>query len=166
MGAEKAQQEKQRLDEEREAFHREQEELRKKQTQDLLHKKQVMNEAYSSIVQDSQRCRESAATSDRKLMVLEVERESLKRRVDVLELEGEEYRKLKRLHEEVRYKQASTEASLQASERLLEMKKAQLLTVEEELQKLRVASQARDFDLLKRTAMLELQLQACGVDAR
>ena len=166
LGAEKAQQEKQRLDEERETFYRELEELRKKQTQDLLHKKQVMNEAYSSIVQDSQRCRDSAAASDRKLMVLEVERESLKRRVDVLELEGEEYRKLKRLHEEVRYKQASTEASLQASERLLEMKKAQLLTVEEELQKLRVASQAKDFDLLKRTAMLELQLQACGVDAR
>lgn len=165
-GVERAQQEQRRLEEEREAFLREQEEQRRKQTQELLQRKQLMNEAYSSIVQDSQRCREAAASSDRKLMLLEVERESLKRRVDVLELESEELRKLKRRHEEVRYKQASTEASLQASERMLEMKKAQVLTVEEELQKLRAASQARDFDLLKRTAMLELQLQACGVDAR
>jgi Guanylate-binding protein, N-terminal domain len=164
--SERAQREQRRLDEEREAFLREQEEQRRKQTQELLQRKQLMNEAYSSIAQDSQRCREAAASSDRKLLLLEVERESLKRRVDVLELESEELRKLRRQHEEVRYKQASTEASLQASERMLEMRRAQVLTAEEELQKLRAASQARDFDLLKRTAMLELQLQACGVDAR
>ena len=150
----------------REAFQRDQDEAKKKQTQELLQRKQMMTEAYAAIVQDSQKCREASAAADRKLLVLEVERESLKRRVDVLELESDELRKLRKLYEEVRYKHASTEASLQASERVQDMRKAQLLTAEEEIQKLRASAQARDLELLKRTVMLELQLQACGIDAR
>lgn len=159
-GEARVQRERQRLDEERASFAADLEQQRKQQTQELLQRKQLLTEAYSAIAQDSQRCRDAAAASDRKLMVVEVERESLKRRLEILEAEGEELRKLRRQYEEVRFKQASTEASLQASERLQQMKQAQLLSLEEDLKKLRASAQEKDFELLKKTAMLELQLQA------
>lgn len=153
------------LEDRREAYARDFEESKRKQTQELLQRKQIMSDAYAEIAQDSQRCRESSIASERKLMLVEIERDSLKRRIDALDLEGEDFRKLKRQYEELRYKSASMEASLQASDRMNDLRKSQLLSAEEELQKLRSSCQQRELDLQRRTVMLELQLQACGVDA-
>jgi len=155
--------EKARLEEEKEAARKEQEEVRRKQTQELLEKRQMMTEAYSGIVQESQRSREAALSSDRRLMMTEVEKESLKRRVEALEVDSVELSKTRRLYDDVRFKHASAEAAVEASSKMQEMQKSQMLRLETELREVRGAAQQRDLELTRKTATLELQLQARGI---
>jgi hypothetical protein len=152
-----------RLEELEAAGRREQEQARRKQTQELLERRQVMTEAYSGIVQDAQKAREAALSSDRKLMMAEVEKESLKRRLLCLENERVELAKTRKLYDDVRFKHASAEASLEAFVRLEELQKGQLQVLELELRQLRGASQQRDLELTRKVATLELRLQAHGI---
>jgi len=151
------------LKEQREAARREQEEVRRKQTQDLLQKRQQLAEAYSGIVQDSQRAREVSLSSDRKLMMMEVEKDSLKRRVESLEIDSQELSKTRRLYDDVRFKHVSAEATVEASVKVQEMQKSQLQRLETELREVRATAQLRDLELTRKTATLELQLQARGI---
>jgi len=152
-----------KLEEQKEASRRENEEIRRKQSQDLMEKKQVMVEAYSNIAQDAQRARESSMCSDRKLMMLEVEKDSLKRRIESLELDGLELAKTRRLLDDVRFKHTAAEAYVESSLKLQEMQKIQIQKLETEVRDVRSAAQQRDLDLTRKTAVLELQLQARGI---
>jgi len=147
----------------REAARREQEEVRRKQTQDLLQKRQQLAEAYSGIMQDSQRAREASLSSDRKLMMMEVEKDSLKRRVESLENDSQELSKTRRLYDDVRFKHVSAEATVEASVKVQEMQKSQLQRLETELREVRATAQQRDLETTRKTATLELQLQARGI---
>jgi len=122
-----------------------------------------MTEAYSGIVQDSQRAREAAMSADRRLMMVEVEKDSLKRRVDALEEDSRELAKTRRLYDDVRFRHAAAEAANEASAKLQEMQKSQLQRLEAELREVRVQAQQRDLEMTRRTATLELQLQARGI---
>ena len=152
-----------RLAEEKEVAKRDQEEFRRRQTQDLLEKRQMMTDAYSGVVQEAQRSREAALSADRKLMMTEVEKESLKRRVDSLETDSLELSKTRRLYDDVRFKHISAEATVEASSKMQEMQKSQLLRLETELRDVRTAARQRDLELTRKAATLELQLQARGI---
>ena len=151
------------LREQQAAARREHEEQRRRQTQELLEKRQQLTEAYGGVVQEAQRSHEAALAADRRLMVAEVERESLKRRVDALEADALELAKARRLCDDLRCRHASAEAAAEASARLQELQASQLLRLEAELRELRAAWQLRDRELTHRAAVLELQLQARGL---
>jgi hypothetical protein len=151
------------LREQQAAARREHEEQRRRQTQELLEKRQQLTEAYGGVVQEAQRSHEAALAADRRLMVVEVERESLKRRVDALEADALELAKTRRLCDDLRCRHASAEAAAEASARLQELQASQLLRLEAELRELRAAWQLRDRELTHRAAVLELQLQARGL---
>lgn len=154
-----------RLREQQATAKRDYEELRRRATQELLEKRQLMAEAYSGVALEAQRSHESALAADRRLMVVEVERESLKRRVDALEVDALELAKTRRLFDDVRLRHASAESNAEASAKLQALQAAQLLRLEAELRDLRTASQQRDRELTRKAAVLELQLQAHGVGA-
>ena len=123
----------------------------------------MMTEVYSGIVQESQRSREAALSADRRLMMTEVEKESLKRRVEALEVDSVELAKTRRLYDDVRFKHASAEATAEASSKMQDMQRSQMLRLETELREVRGAAQQRDLELTRKTATLELQLQARGI---
>jgi hypothetical protein len=151
------------LAEEKEKLRRSSEDTRRQQTQELLERRQQLNEVYAGIVQDAQRCREAALSADRKLMMTEVEKESLKRRVDALSVDSQELAKTRRLYDDVRFKHASAEASVEASQKLQELQRAQLLRLETELHEVRAAVRQRELEQTHRVATMELQLQAHGI---
>ena len=152
-----------RLLEEKENLRRSSEDTRRQQTQELLERRQLLTEAYTGIVQDAQRSREAALSADRKLMMTEVEKESLKRRVDALSNDSQELAKTRRLYDDVRFKHASAEASVEASQKLQELQRAQLLRLETELHEVRAAARQRELEQTHRLATMELQLQAHGI---
>ena len=162
-GLRRVEEEKAKLEEEKQAARKDQEEVRRRQTQELLEKRQMMTEVYSGIVQESQRSREAALSADRRLMMTEVEKESLKRRVEALEVDSVELAKTRRLYDDVRFKHASAEATAEASSKMQDMQRSQMLRLETELREVRGAAQQRDLELTRKTATLELQLQARGI---
>ena len=96
-------------------------------------------------------------------MMTEVEKESLKRRVDALSNDSQELAKTRRLYDDVRFKHASAEASVEASQKLQELQRAQLLRLETELHEVRAAARQRELEQTHRLATMELQLQAHGI---
>lgn len=151
------------LNQEKEQLRKGHEDMRRQQTQELLERRQVLTEAYAGIAQDAQRSREAALSADRKLMTLEVEKESLKRRVDALSLDSQELAKTRRLYDDVRFKLVAAEATVEASQKLQELERSQLLRLEAELQEVRAAARHRELEQMRRTAIMELQLQAHGI---
>ena len=114
-------------------------------------------------MQDAQRSREAALAADRKLMTMEVEKESLKRRVEALAGDNQELAKTRRLYDDVRFRHASAEACVEASQKLQELQRAQLQRLETELHEVRAAARQRELEQTHRVATLELQLQANGI---
>ena len=151
------------LEEEKGRLRRSTEEARRQQTQELLERRQLLAEAYTGIVQDAQRSREAALAADRKLMTMEVEKESLKRRVEALAGDNQELAKTRRLYDDVRFRHASAEACVEASQKLQELQRAQLQRLETELHEVRAAARQRELEQTHRVATLELQLQANGI---
>jgi heme oxygenase len=96
-------------------------------------------------------------------MMMEVEKDSLKRRVESLEIDSQELSKTRRLYDDVRFKHVSAEATVEASIKVQEMQRSQLQRLETELREVRAAAQLRDLELTRKTATLELQLQARGI---
>jgi len=96
-------------------------------------------------------------------MLLEVEKESLKRRVDALSGDSQELAKTRRLYDDVRFRHAAAEASVEASQKLQELQRGQLQRLETELHDVRAAARQRELEQAHRAATMELTLRAHGI---
>lgn len=109
------------------------EEQRRMNAATLAQRIQSMKDAQEGLVAESAKARERALDSERKLMSLEVQTDSLKRRLDQALKEGEELAKLRRVHEDHRVRLGVLEIALQKEEEALEAERKQRRQVDREL---------------------------------
>ena len=138
-------------------------EHRRKASLQLAQRAQLMKESHESIIQENQKARERAATAERLLMTLEVQNESLKRKLEVAQQDSQEINKLRRLSEEHKGKLGISEAALERATNAAESQRRLVRQQEEELRVLQQRLQDSDRERTLRIAQLEMELQGRGL---
>jgi len=150
------------LEDRRRQLHAEAEEQRRAASLSLAQKAQIMKEAHEALITESGKARERAAASERKLMTLEVQADSLKRRLDIALQDGDELAKLRRLHEEQRCRLGALEIAMERSTTALEAEKRERRRIEEDLRVVEMRSLDEKRSSSLRIANLEMELQSYG----
>ena len=139
------------------------EEQRRAASMALAQRAQLLKESHENVVAESQKARERAAAAERKLMTLEVQNESLKRRLDAAHQDGEELTKLRRLSEEQRARLSTAETAAERSSCAVDAQRRVVKQLEEELRAAQQRAQEVERGRTLRIAQLEMELQSRGV---
>jgi hypothetical protein len=162
-GEEALERERQLLEERRRQLQQEGDEQRKAISLALAQKQQLMKESHDALVAEGQRARERASTSERRLLTVEVQAESLKRRLDASQQDSEELAKLRRTHDETRGRLGALEGAAERSASALETQKRLVRQLEDELRSREQRGQEEKRASALRIAQLEMELQSLGV---
>jgi len=128
----------------------------------LAQRSQLLRESYDAMVKEAAKSRADANASERRVLLLEVERESLKRRAESQQLEGQELAKARRRCEELRERGAADALARDEAATALELERRQQQKLEAQLRELQQATGQREREHAFRIARLEVELAARG----
>lgn len=139
-----------------------QEQERREAAARLAQRTQLLRESYDAMVREANKSRDDANASERRVLLLEVERESLKRRAEALQTEAQDVAKSRRLCEELRERSSASQVARDEAVTALELERRQLQKLEATLRETQQAAQQRDREAAFRIARLEVELAARG----